>query len=158
MKYLIYTLLLSIITTSCSWINKKQPNETEIYENEISKINWEQVDEPSGLVLCDSLLIEEEKVACLQKTLQQNIQENLVSTIIETIDLNVDTIWVAVNINPDSSITLIPDVSLIANTDNQQNILKAITNTTQNLPKAYPAIKRGIPVKTQYNMPLTFIK
>jgi hypothetical protein len=158
MKYLIYTILLAITTTSCNWLIKPTPNETALLEEELSKINWEQVDEQAGLVLCDTLINDDEKAKCLHETLQKNIQDNLANTIIQTTDLQVDTIMVALIINIDSTITLIPNLNNIVNTDTQNQILQTINTTSVNLPKVYPAIKRGIPTKTQINMPLAFVK
>jgi phosphoribosylformylglycinamidine (FGAM) synthase PurS component len=158
MKYLIYTILLAITTTSCNWIVKPTPDEAILLEEELSKINWEQVDEQAGLVFCDSLSNNEEKAKCMHETLQKTIQENLSNTIIETTDLQVDTILVALIIDVDSTITLIPDFNQITNTETQERILQTINTISPNLPKAYPAIKRGIPTKTQINMPLAFIK
>lgn len=158
MKYLIYIILLAITTTSCNWLIKPTPNEMALYDDEISKINWDLVDEQAGLLICDSLKTKEDQIICLQQTLQKNIQENLSEAIIKTVDLNVDTIWVALTIYPDSTISLLPDVSSITNHETQEQIKNTLTSTNQNFPKAYPAIKRGIPVKTQFNMPLAFIK
>jgi hypothetical protein len=158
MKYLIYAILLVVATTSCNWIQKKAPNETALLDEEISKINWELVDEPAGLILCDSLKNMDEKEVCLQQTLKEHLQNSLTQKIIETIDLNVDSILVAITINPDSTISIIPDVGSIDNEQSQQNILQTLTENVGNLPKAYPAIKRGMPVKTQMQIPVKFVK
>jgi len=158
MRYLIYGFLLALTTISCKDILKQSPDENALLTEEISKINWEQVDEPAGLVLCDSLGSEQEKMACLQETLRNKLQEKFSNQTIKTVDLNVDSIWVKFTINSDSTITIEPDVSEITNYETQQNISQLIVTNFEELPTAYPAIKRGIPVKTQINVPITFIK
>ncbi|UYW01313.1 hypothetical protein K5I29_12840 [Flavobacterium agricola] len=158
MKYLIYAFCLGVTTTSCNEFLKKSPDANDLYNEEISKINWNEVDEPAGLVLCDSLFTEDAKTNCLQETLQSQLQTNLNSQTIKTIDLNVNEIWLALTINPDSSYSVITDVTTISNAETRQNITTAVNQLITELPAAYPAIKRGIPVRTQINIPITFVK
>ncbi len=145
--------LLPIIFTSCQYF-EKAPVKEELLNNEIKAIDWTTVDEFPSISSCDSIADKTEKQRCFFDCLSVLIQEKL----------SVDTPSVS-NAKGDSinlKITVLPDAQLqfetvIQNQDSLSNLPKIdsiIKLRLIDFPKINPAIKRGIPVKTQFILPV----
>ena len=59
---LLISILLLII--SCQYFEKEVPNEKELLEQELKKINWDEVDEFPSVLQCDTIKDAEIKRQC----------------------------------------------------------------------------------------------
>jgi hypothetical protein len=154
MNKLTLFVFLSIVVTSCQWTAKKLPDENRLLKEEIDKIDWTKVDSYPSVEQCDSLFDETERKKCFFEFITQNLQEELsLDTLIGRFE-QLDTLKVLVTVQTDSRIQLelydFPD-SLKAQTMSIDSLLKV---KERNFPVVQPAIKRGLPVKSQFLVPL----
>jgi hypothetical protein len=153
MKKLIPILFLLALTLgSCQYLSQV-PNEDELLKKELNAINWNVVDELPSFSSCDSVVDKAQKKQCFFDYLTQLIQQKLSVDTLSVLYPQLDTIDVKVTISPDSTMVFEPQITdtLSYNTTKIDSILKA---RLVDFPAVHPAIKRGIPVKTQFVLPV----
>lgn len=156
MKKLSVILILCIV--SCQFFDKKVPNETELLQQELQKINWSEVDEYPSVYACNTMQDKEAKKQCFFKYISQEIQRKISVDSIKMLYPNIDTIQVKVTVFPNKTTffeTQKPSDSLNYNFREIDSIIK---NKLANFPPIEPASKRGIKVKTQFILPVTIKK
>ena len=155
MKKIIQLLFLLLAIQSCQYFEKQVPDEKELLEQELKKINWDEVDEFPSVLQCDTIKDAEIKRQCFFDYLAQTIQERIG---IDTLCIEypeIDTINVKITVNPDSSLqfeTQYPNDSITL--VDKTKIDSILTSRLSDFPKVEPAIKRGVKVKTQFVLPV----
>ena len=151
-KILFYFLFLT--TISCQYFEKEVPDEKELLEQELKKINWKEVDEFPSVLQCDTIKDAEIKRQCFFDYLAQTIQERIGIDTLQMLYPEMDTIEVKVTINPDASLQFEPQFSKDSVAYDKTKIDSILTARLSDFPKVEPAIKRGIKVKTQFVLPV----
>ncbi len=146
-------LLLTLSLYSCQYFNSQVPNQDELLEKELKAINWNQVDELPSFSNCDSVVDKTQKKQCFFDFLTQLIQQKLSVDTLTVLCPKLDTINVKVTVLADATLQFEPQINdtLSYNTTKIDSILKV---RLVDFPKVNPAIKRGIPVKTQFVLPV----
>jgi hypothetical protein len=130
------------------------PSEKELLQKELKAINWKEVDEFPSVVDCEKVENKIEQQQCFFQYMTQLIQHKLSVDTLSILYPELDTIEVKVTIYPNSRLKfepLFPKDSVAYDTIKIDSILKA---RLVGFPKINPAIKRGIPVKTQFILPV----
>lgn len=149
-----YFFLLFIIVTSCQYFEKQVPSEKELLQKELKAINWKEVDEYPSFADCDKLEDKTQRKQCFFEYLTQLIQEKLQVDTLSVLYPELDTIEVKVTVFPDSRMQFepqFPNDSVAYDTIKIDSILHV---KLVDFPKVNPAIKQGIPVKTQFILPV----
>ncbi len=155
MKKIILTFLLApLLFSSCQYFEKQVPSEQELLQKELQSINWKEVDEFPSVFGSDTIENKIERQQCFFEYMTQLIQHKLSVDTLSVLYPELDTIEVKVTVFPNSRIVfepLFPKDSVAYDTVKIDSILKA---RLVGFPKINPAIKRGIPVKTQFILPV----
>ncbi|WP_299213573.1 hypothetical protein [uncultured Dokdonia sp.] len=154
MNFRLMSLACCMLLASCSgWETKKITTE-EILHQEWNTIDIKEVDTYPSFDHCDSL---SEKIAlkrCFEDFVTSTLYTELSNLTIIVQESVLDTVWVDFVVNETGNFCLdsihltptvrkeIPELSLW------------IHDATQALPKSHPAIKRDIPVKTRFKVPV----
>ena len=155
MKKIIQLLFLLLAIQSCQYFEKQVPDEKELLEQELKKINWDEVDEFPSVLQCDTIKDAEIKRQCFFDYIAQTIQERIGIDTFRFEYPEIDTINVKITVNPDSSLqfeTQYPNDSIAL--ANKTKIDSILTSRLSDFPKVEPAIKRGVKVKTQFVLPV----
>lgn len=151
-KKLLFFLSLTVI--SCQYFDKKVPDENVLLEQELQKINWNEVDEFPSVLQCDSIEDEVIKKQCFFDYLTQTIQERIGIDTLQLLYPEMDTIEVKITINPDASLQFEPQFPKDNVLYDKKLIDSILVARLSDFPKVEPAIKRGIKVKTQFVLPV----
>ena len=155
MKKIILTVFLSILLfSSCQYFEKQVPSEKDLLQKELKSINWKEVDEFPSVYGSDTIENKIERQQCFFEYMTQLIQHKLSVDTLSVLYPELDTIEVKVTVYPNSRTIfepLFPKDSVAYDTVKIDSILKA---RLVGFPKINPAIKRGIPVKTQFILPV----
>ncbi|PWA11741.1 hypothetical protein [Flavobacterium laiguense] len=146
--------LVFILFNSCQYFDKQVPSEKELLQKELKAINWKEVDEYPSVVDCDKIEDKKQREQCFFEVLTQLIQEKLSNDTLAMLYPELDTIEVKVTIFPNATMQFEPQFpkdSVAYDTIKIDSILKA---RLVDFPKINPAIKRGLPVKTQFILPV----
>lgn len=154
MKKTIQLLFLLFVIQSCQYFEKGVPDEKQLLEQELKKINWDEVDEFPSVLQCDTIKDAEVKKQCFFDYLAQTIQERIGIDTLQMLYPEMDTIEVKVTVNPDASLQFEPQFSKDSVTYDKVKIDSILTARLSDFPKVEPAIKRGIKVKTQFVLPV----
>ena len=143
-----------LVFSSCQYFEKQVPSEKELLQKELKSINWKEVDEYPSLVDCESVTDKKQQQQCFFERLTQLIQEKLSVDTLAALYPELDTIEVKVTVFPNATLQFEPQFpkdSVAYDTIKIDSILRA---RLVGFPKVNPAIKRGIPVKTQFILPV----
>ena len=146
-------VFIVFLLVSCQFFDNKIPIDKDLLDKEINAINWNQVDEFPSIVNCDSVVEKTVRQDCFIQNLSQIIQQKLDTTKTAIVFPKHDTIQVKVTVLADATLqfeTQIND-SISYNKTKIDSILKS---RLIDFPQIKPAIKRGIPVKTQFILPV----
>ena len=147
-------LFLVSLCFSCQYFEKKVPNEKELLEKQLKEINWNEVDEYPSVADCEKLSDATQRKQCFFEFLTTAIQQKLAVDTLSTLFPKLDTIEVKVTVFPNSTMEFDPQFpkdSVAYDTIKIDSILRI---RLVNFPKVNPAIKRGIPVKTKFVLPV----
>jgi len=152
-RFSVFLLLFYMV--SCQYFEKKVPDEKELLEQELKKINWNEVDEFPSVLQCDTIIDAEIKRQCFFDYMTQTIQERIGIDTLRFEYPEIDTINVKVTVNPDSSLQFETQyqndsITLV----DKIKIDSIMTSRLSDFPKVEPAIKRGVKVKTQFVLPV----
>lgn len=143
--------------TSCSYFNAKKTTPEAILEAELKTFRWNEVDVYPTFSSCDSTLVKEEKKECFEFTLSSYILESLEQEPIVVSQDVEDTVMIAFEISEQGQLIL-TDIRVSELTEQEiPEITTKISESLENLPIIYPAIKRGQPVKTAFKLPLEIL-
>jgi hypothetical protein len=147
-------LLLFLALNSCQYFEKQVPSEKELLQKELKSINWKEVDEYPTVVDCEKISNKKQRQQCFFEVMAQLIQEKLDIDTLSIMYPELDTIEVKVTVFPNATMKFEPQFpkdSVAYDTIKIDSILHA---RLVDFPKVNPAIKRGIPVKTQFILPV----
>lgn len=153
MKQLWTYCLLFFVCVSCEFFNGAVVKEETIVAQEKQTIDLETVDEFPSFASCDQFEKEAQK-NCFFQTLTNHIYERLSQNELIVSKTIHDTIQVELQIDS-LGIIKVFDIQKKAFTANQLPSLDSLIYASiDNLPKVYPANKRGIPVVTKFILPI----
>ena len=153
-KKLFALTVFSLTVFSCQLFDKKTPSEDELLQKELKKIDWKKVDAFPSIDACDVITDEAQRKQCFFEYLTQTIQEKLSVDTLAILYPDIDTIEVKVTVFPDSRLQFEPQFPKDSVTYDKVKIDSILHKKLVDLPKVNPAIKRGIPVKTQFVLPV----
>mgnify|MGYP006176382189 FL=1 len=143
-----------VFLSSCQLFDKKVPDEKDLLQQELQKINWNEVDAYPTVTSCESINDQEAQKQCFFDYLTQLIQQRISIDTLHILYPEIDTISVKVTIQPDATVafeTLKPEETVSYDIEVIDSILQ---NRLIDFPKIEPAIKRGIKVKSQFILPV----
>ena len=143
-----------MLLQSCQYFEKQVPSEKELLDKQLKEINWKEVDEYPSVADCEKLKDATQRKQCFFDFMATTIQEKLAVDTLSTLFPKLDTIEVKVTVFPNASLQFEPQFpkdSVAYDTIKIDSILRA---RLIGFPKVNPAIKRGIPVKTQFVLPV----
>ena len=139
---------------SCQYFDKQVPSEKVLLQNELKSINWNEVDVFPSVSECEKIEDKALRQQCFFDFLTQTIQQKLSIDTLTILYPELDTIAVKVTVFADSHVQFEPQFpkdSVAYDTIKIDSILRA---RLVDFPKINPALKRGIPVKTQFILPV----
>ena len=147
-------LFLVLFCFSCQYLEKQVPSEQDLLNKEMNEINWNEVDEYPSVNDCEKLSDAIQRKQCFFDFITATIQQKLAVDTLSTLFPKLDTIEVKVTVLPNSEMEFEPQFpkdSVAYDTIKIDSILRV---RLVDFPKVNPAIKRGIPVKTKFVLPV----
>lgn len=153
-KYLI--ILLSLILVSCQFFETEKISTQTFYEEEIQTINWNDIDQYPVFVHCEDFSEKKDQERCFTSTLlnvfmkavEDQVSENMLNVSIQ------DTIFLTLNVSEKAKFSMqkIEMDSLMIRIF--PFLKEALLGRVDSLQLRAPAYKRGIPVKTEFTLPI----
>jgi hypothetical protein len=153
MKQLCTYGLLLFCCISCEFFTHEVVPEETIVAQQKQSINLDTVDEFPSFPSCTTLEKEAQK-KCFFQTLTDQIYERLAQNNLVVTKTIHDTIQVALHIDTLGIIKVSQIQKKPRTTKYMPTLDSLITASVENLPKALPAHKRGMPVATKFILPI----
>lgn len=152
-KFFLITIIFLPLFNSCQFFDN-EPSKEVLLEQELKSINWKEVDEFPSVSDCEKIRDKTMQRNCFFDYLTQQIQSRLDIDTLSVLYPQLDTIEVKVTVFPDSTLRFEPQFpkdTVAYDTIKIDSILHA---RLIDFPKVNPATKRGIPVKSQFILPV----
>ena len=149
-----FLFFVFLIFNSCQYFDKQIPSEKELLQKELKSINWKEVDEYPSVADCEKIEDKNQRQQCFFEVLTQLIQEKLRVDTLSVLYPELDTIEVKVTIFPNATMQFEPQFPKDSVAYDKTKIDSILKIRLVDFPKINPAIKRGIPVKTQFILPV----
>ena len=117
-------------------------------------VDFSSVDSYPTFNNCNDLIEKEEKSFCFRETIYQKIGEELDKIQLESNDSLKETVLVKLRINSKGTFTIDSIVSSEKIKIIFPKLDSILYQSIAGLPNVFPAIKRGIPVTTVYELPI----
>lgn len=153
-KQFVALILLVVCGTSCDYLRKPVPSKQVLLEKELNAIDWKQVDQYPSIAECENIQDKNQRQQCFFDYLTNVIQQKLSQDTLPLSGIDVDTIIVKVTVFPDATIDFEPQFSKDSVAYDKIKIDSVLTEKLKDFPRINPALKRGIPVKTQFILPV----
>jgi hypothetical protein len=154
MKYLLLSFSTIFLLTSCKYFDAPIPDEEELLQKRLNEINWKEVSAYPSLPECDAITDKEMRKECFFSSMTQLIQTKLNTDTLAILYPEIDTIHVRVTIFPDATLQFEPQLPKDSTTYNKVKIDSLLRSRLSDFPKVEPAQKEGVPVKTQFILPV----
>ncbi|MGK4566908.1 hypothetical protein [Flavobacterium sp. 3HN19-14] len=147
-------LLLFLSLASCQYFNREVPSKNELLQEKLKEINWKEVDEYPSVAECEKIEDKTLRQQCFFEFLTSTIQQKLSADTLSILYPELDTIEVKVTVFPDATIKFEPQFPKDSVTYDRVKIDSILNARLSDFPKINPALKRGIPVKMQFILPV----
>ena len=147
-------ILILLFFNSCQYLEKQVPSENELLQKELKSINWKEVDEFPSLENCEKISNKVARQRCFFEVLTQLIQDKLCVDTLSVLYPELDTIEVKVTVFPNATMKFEPQFPQDSVAYDKIKIDSILQARLIDFPKVNPALKRGIPVKTQFILPV----
>ncbi|MNK14935.1 hypothetical protein D3C87_330680 [compost metagenome] len=147
-------LLFLVLLSSCRFFDGQVPDEEELLKKRLQEINWKEVSSYPSIGECDAITDKEMRKECFFSSMVRLVQEKLDIDTIALMYPEIDTIEVKVTVFSNASLKFEPQISrdsVLYDTVKIDSILKA---RLVDFPKIEPAQKEGVPVTTQFILPV----
>lgn len=152
MKKLIL-LLFGLQMTSCQYFEKQVPDEDALLQERLKEIDWNKVSSYPSFPECDAITDKNLRKECFFSTLTRLVQEKLGTDTVALLSPQIDTINLKVTVLADASLKFEPQfpADSTLNTSQIDSILKV---KLVDFPQVEPAQKEGVPVTSQFILPV----
>lgn len=153
MKYFLYFFIV-VSCTSCQFFETEKISSETFYEQEWKTIDLKNVDRYPAFALCDTLSEKPKQKECFESELAFQLQKSMAAQGVTALqDMN-DTIILSFSVSEKASITIL-DMQIDSLLQRAFPHLKdSLKYSIDALELVAPAYKRGIPVKTQFTLPI----
>ncbi len=153
MKQVLF-LLLILLTNSCGYFETEKISTETFYQEELETIDWKEVDQYPAFLNCEKLTEKPSQKTCFENTLSTHLRESFSKHNATAIrDLN-DTVKLAFSIDNKGKLK-VRDIEMTASIrDAFPELNSWLLEGIDTLNAVAPAYKRGVPVATQFTLPI----
>jgi hypothetical protein len=147
-------LLVVICCSSCQYFETEKISSDTFYEEELKMIDWTEVDRYPAFVVCDTLSEKAQQKKCFENELANHLQQGVKDQGVMAIqDVN-DTIILSFSVSKEAKLSMI-HMQMDSLLQREFPHLKdSLLYSLDALQLLAPAYKRGIPVTTQFTLPI----
>ena len=154
---ILLTLIGVMLMISCEYLAPKEEKTRRLVQEELSSIDWNDVDQYPLFASCTESISKEDQRACFESELLAHFSKTLSEFEFVLQEDVGDTIYVDFLVESDGSITVLDIEDQMTVQKQIPEFNAVITQSLKSLPQIEPALKRGIPVTAKFRIPLELI-
>lgn len=153
MKSIGYFILL-IFLWGCKDFETKKLSSEELLEEELKELDWNNLDTYPDIKDCESYSSTQEKKHCFEREITGHIYQSLSEHEVTLKDSIYEKIYLSIKISTEGQPSL-EEVKLSDRLEYEIPDLKDwLHQSIRELPQIYPGEKRGVPVTSEFKLPL----
>jgi hypothetical protein len=150
--FLIISLLL--LVTSCQFFETEKVSSEKIYKDEMEAIDWKDVDRYPSFSNCDNILEKPEQKDCFINTVSSQLYRSINHEGMVATREVYDTVKVNFEVSSSGQLSIL-EIKMDTVLQKEFPDLEIwLLQSIDSLQPVAPAYKRGIPVKTQFTLPV----
>lgn len=150
----LFLVSLLLLVTSCGFFDTEKVSSDIIYEDEMESINWKDVDQYPSFATCTDLLDKPEQKDCFINTISKQLYQDISSRNMVAVREVYDTVKVKFEVGNSGRLSILEIEMDTLLQKEFPDLEKLIIDSVDSLQPVAPAYKRGIPVKTQFVLPV----
>jgi hypothetical protein len=139
---------------SCDWLGSTEAKTQKLVEDELRGIDWNEVDQYPLFEGCDETTAKAEQKICFENTLMQSLSMHVQDFHFSSDKEIQTTFHLDFLVDQTGEITIVEIENDPTLEDQLPEFNKVITSGLKSIPKPAPALKRGVPVRTRFRLPL----
>lgn len=152
MKKLLF-YLFCLVFCSCNLIDKKIPEKEELLNERLQEMDWNEVTHYPSISDCESITDKNLGKKCFFEYLTKSVQDRLSVDTLSVLYPEIDTVNIKITVNPDNSLFFETQFTN-KSSYNIKKIDSLINVRLKDFPEIKAAQKEGIPVKTEFILPV----
>jgi len=154
MKHWFIFLSLLLLATSCQFFETEKVSSEEIYNQEMETIDWKDVDNYPAFSNCENFLEKPEQKECFINTITTQLYKSISHEDMVAVRDVYDTVKVNFEVSSKGELS-IREIKMDSLLEKEfPNLERWLLESVDSLKLVAPAYKRGIPVKTQFTLPV----
>ncbi len=155
MAYRLFVVVLFFcVATSCQYFETEKISSETIYEEEIKTIEWKEVDRYPSFPACESILEKPAQKECFINTVNSHLYQAISHQDLVAIREVYDTVKVKFEIGSSAQLSII-EIEMDSVLKNDfPDLEMLIRKSIDSIKPLSPAYKRGVPVNTQFTLPI----
>lgn len=154
MKHALLLVFLALLASSCQFFETEKVSSEEIYKEEMETIDWKDVDRYPSFPNCQNTLEKPEQKDCFINTISTHLYQSISHQEIVAVREVYDTVKVNFEISRDGQLSIL-EIKMDSLVRKEfPNLETWLLQSVDSLKPVAPAYKRGIPVKTQFTLPV----
>lgn len=154
MKRCYPAIVLLLILSSCGYFETEKISSETFYQSEKAAINWEEVDQYPQFSSCPADAEKQQQIACFQKILASSILDAADTDTWKTTQALSDTVALRIQINEAGSLQLLHIIMDSVVSQQLPSLRSSLERAMSSVQSPSPAYKRGIPVTTEFTLPV----
>ena len=154
MAYRLFLVIFLLMATSCQFFETEKVSSEAIFEDEMESINWKDVDRYPSFPVCENVLDKPEQRECFINTISSHLYHNISRGEMVAVREVYDTVKVKFEVGSSGRLSILEIEMDTLLQKEFPDLEMLIFNTVDSLQPVAPAYKRGIPVKTQFTLPV----
>ncbi len=150
----LHFVLLLVLATSCQFFETEKVSSEKIYKEEMETIDWKDVDRYPSFSNCKNSLEKPEQKECFISTISSHLYQSISHEEMVATREVYDTVKVNFEVNSSGELSILEIKMDTVLQKEYPNLEKWILQSIDSLQPVAPAYKRGIPVKTQFTLPV----
>ncbi|PIB38727.1 hypothetical protein [Maribacter sp. 4G9] len=151
-RILVFLVFLGLV--SCNFLESKEKRTQEMINQELREMDWNSIDSYPLFLDCDETATKQVQKQCFEQKITRHFETTL-NEFEFTVDSDknaiVDVIFVIDEEGKIHVVDIIKDATILKQMPEFDGI---ITQSLKNMPPIAPALKRGIPVKAKFKLPV----
>ncbi|MBC2838671.1 hypothetical protein [Robiginitalea sp. SC105] len=139
---------------ACDLFESRQARTQKLVDAEMRTINFNEVDQFPLFDDCDETEDKREQRTCFEQTLLLHLSMTLQDFEFRSAESLRDTLHIDFRVDANGVISITSVEQHPGLTDENPEFERIVTGSLRSLPRLQPALKRGIPVATQFRLPL----
>ena len=140
--------------TSCEFFASPETKTRELVEEELSAIDWNEVDQYPLFAACEESSSKPEQQSCFEQNLVLHLSMSLQDFEFQSEESLSDTLYVDFMVDNQGRISVVSMDKNAGFSKQNPEFERIVSRSLRSLPKLEPAIKRGIPVSSRFRIPL----